>query len=57
LQAHRVELTEVHAIVDGDARFPELNSQQWREIARADYAADERHAHAYSFVTLERVNP
>lgn len=54
-QAHRVELTEVHADIDGDARFPVLSAQQWREIAREDHSADERHAYAYSFVTLERV--
>lgn len=57
LQAKCIELTEVHAAVDGDARFPALNTQQWREISREDHAADERHAHSYSFVTLERVNP
>ena len=56
-QANRVQLTEVHAAIDGDAYFPELNAQQWREVAREDYPADERHAHAYSFVTLERVSP
>jgi dihydrofolate reductase len=56
-QADRVQLTEVHATIDGDAFFPELNAKQWREIAREDYPADERHAHAYSFVTLERVSP
>jgi dihydrofolate reductase len=56
-QADRVHQTEVHAAIDGDARFPALNAQQWHEIAREDYAEDERHAHAYSFVTLERVRP
>ncbi len=52
--AQRVYLTEVHGAVDGDAGFPGLDAQQWRELAREDYPADERHAHAYSFVILER---
>jgi len=56
-QADRVHLTAVHAAIDGDARFPVLDAQQWREVTREDYPADERHAHAYSFVTLERVRP
>jgi dihydrofolate reductase len=55
--ANRIELTEVHAVIDGDARLPEFPAQQWRELAREDHATDERHAYAYSFVTLERVNP
>ncbi len=55
-QAQRVYLTQVHAIVDGDATFPALNPMQWRELAREDYPADERHAYAYSFVILESVN-
>ena len=52
--AQRVYLTQVHATLVGDAHFPKLAPQQWREVAREDYAADERHAHAYSFVTLEK---
>lgn len=51
--AERVYLTEVHAEVVGDALFPALDTQ-WRELAREDYPADERHAFAYSFVILTR---
>ncbi|HVY23387.1 MAG TPA: type 3 dihydrofolate reductase [Steroidobacteraceae bacterium] len=52
--AQRVYLTEVHAAMDGDARFPQLSGAEWREVLREDHAADDRHAHAYSFVILER---
>ncbi|GAC1634737.1 MAG: dihydrofolate reductase [Nevskia sp.] len=52
--ATRLELTQVHAVVDGDAFFPALDPAAWRESAREDHAADERHALAYSFVTLLR---
>ena len=51
--AQRIYLTRVHAAIAGDARFV-IDESQWREIAREDYAADERHAHAYSFVVMER---
>lgn len=51
----RIELTEVHARLAGDAWFPPLEPGQWRETARVRHEPDERHAYAYSFVTLERV--
>lgn len=52
--AQRLYLTQVHARIDGDAVFPPLDAQQWRELSREDYPADEHHAHAYSFVILTR---
>lgn len=53
--ADRLELTRVHAEVEGDTYFPDCDAAQWHEVARADHADDERHAHAYSFVTLVRL--
>jgi dihydrofolate reductase len=48
----RIELTEVHADIDGDTHMPPFGPE-WREIAREDHPADEN-TPAYSFVTLER---
>lgn len=48
----RIELTEVHAEVKGDARVPPFGPE-WRESAREDHAADGE-TPAFSFVTLER---
>lgn len=53
--ASRLELTQVHAQVEGDTHFPDYDAKQWRETSRVDHAADERHAHAYSFLTLDRI--
>ncbi len=53
--AARIHLTEVHADIDGDTWFPPLEAAIWSEIQRIEHAADERHAHAMSFVTLERL--
>lgn len=50
-------LTRVHAEVEGDVRFPAVRWEQWRESARSEHPADERHAHAMTFVTLERAAP
>ncbi len=53
-RASRLYLTLVDAEVEGDAFFPELDSAEWREVAREPHAADERHAYPFAFVTLER---
>ena len=52
-----IHLTRVHANIAGDVVFPELQEQQWREVAKEYHPADERHAHAFTFSTLERVAP
>lgn len=52
--ATRLELTQVHAQVEGDAFFPALDPAHWQELWREDHPADERHAHPYSFVSLLR---
>lgn len=54
-RADRIYLTEVEAEVDGDTHFPRLDPAEWREVERIRHAADERHAHAFSWVTLDRV--
>lgn len=53
--ARTIHLTRVHAVVEADVFFPPLDPAEWHETTRVDHEADERHAHAYSFVTLERV--
>lgn len=53
--ADRILLTEVDADVEGDVVFPELDRAAWVEVAREWCNADERHAWAYAFVTLDRV--
>ncbi|HEV7431748.1 MAG TPA: dihydrofolate reductase [Steroidobacteraceae bacterium] len=53
-RADRLELTRVHAVVDGDVAFPEIDPGQWREVSRVEHPDDERHAYAMTFLTLER---
>jgi dihydrofolate reductase len=52
--ANTVHLTEVHARVEGDARFPELDPADWIETEREGHPADERHAHAFTYKVLTR---
>jgi len=52
-RADRIELTKVHAEVEGDAAVPAPDSAVWRE-ARCEYHPAEGATPAYSFVTLIR---
>ena len=52
--AARLELTRVHATIDGDTFFPAIDPRNWQETAREEHAADARHAYDYAFVTLQR---
>lgn len=55
--ADRVHLTRVEAEPEGDTWFPELDPAVWECVERRDHAADERHAHAFSFERYERRAP
>lgn len=54
-RADRIELTVVHAEIDGDAFFPEFDESAWDLVAEETHEADERHAYAFTFRTFERV--
>lgn len=51
----RLYLTIIHSAVEGDTHFPPLDPGEWEEVERTRHEADERHAHAFSFVVLRRV--
>jgi dihydrofolate reductase len=53
-QVDVVHLTRVHAQVAADTYLPPLDAAAWEEVAREEHAADERHAHAFSFIELRR---
>jgi dihydrofolate reductase len=53
--ADRIYLTRIHARVDGDVFFPELDPSQWLVVDEQHHPADERHAHPFTFKILEPV--
>jgi dihydrofolate reductase len=53
-RASRIYLTQIHAIIEGDTRMPQLDLRHWDELSRQLHPADARHPYAMSFVTLER---
>ena len=55
--ASHLHLTQVHATIDGDVRFPEVSLDDWREVSRVRRLADERNPYDMSFIELVRDCP
>lgn len=53
-KADRLYLTLIDEAFEGDTFFPDYTQISWNEIAKEDHLADEKNAHNYSFVTLDR---
>jgi dihydrofolate reductase len=49
--ADRLEITQIHAAPEGDARFPAIDLAFWRESAREAHPAGSEDDAAYDFVT------
>jgi dihydrofolate reductase len=47
--ADTIYITRVHATLEGDAFFPDIDEAKWQLISNEDFTADEKHAYAYSF--------
>ncbi len=54
-RADRLYLTLIDAKIKGDTFFPDWTALCWKEVERQSHPVDERHAHAFEFVTLERM--
>jgi dihydrofolate reductase len=54
-KASRLYLTYIDANIEGDACFPQWDSQEWQEIERSVRAADDKNPYDMAFVTLQRV--
>jgi dihydrofolate reductase len=53
--ADKLYITRVHATLDGDTFFPTIDETKWQQTYLQEFAADEKHAYAYSFQTWERI--
>ena len=51
----RVYLTRVHAVIEGDAHFPELPPAEWRLVSAEYHYADEKHKYDFTFQIFDRV--
>jgi dihydrofolate reductase len=52
--ATKLYITRVHKSFDADTFFPELNYDEWIEIEKKDFPADEKNNFSYSFITYKR---
>ena len=53
-KADRLYLTFVHATLDGDAWFPEINNADWNKVEKINHKSDDKNRYAHSFVILDR---
>ena len=49
-----VELTRVHGQFDADTFFPELDDKNWKLVKEEYHPKDDRHAHAFTYLTYVR---
>jgi len=54
--ANRLYLTRIKAAFEGDTYFPEVNWNEWKEVAREIHEPDGENPHPYTFLTYERAN-
>lgn len=53
-KAARLYMTRVHAEIEGDAFFPDIDGDAWRLVDRASHEADAANEFAYEFRVYER---
>lgn len=51
--ADRLYITEVHADIDGDVYFPDIDPARWREVSQESHFKDEKNQYDFDFVTYE----
>lgn len=53
--ADRIELTRVHGSFEADTFFPKIDTSYWHKVSEIKHEKDEKHAHAFTFETWERI--
>jgi len=54
-RAQRMYLTRVHALVEGDVRFPDWRPDEWRLVWEEQHEADDDHAYPFTFQKFDRL--
>jgi dihydrofolate reductase len=50
----RIYLTRIHAEVEGDTYFPEIDFGEWELVSEEHHEADEKNEFDYSFLVYDR---
>ena len=53
--ADQLEITKVHHSFEADAFFPEINSNDWKEVQKEFNPIDDKHQFAYTYQTFIKV--
>jgi dihydrofolate reductase len=54
--ADRIELTRVHTSIEGDAYFPEINTNLWEEVSSEKKFKDDKNEFDYTFYRYNKKN-
>ncbi len=52
--ATHIELTRIHAAVEADTFFPEINLDEWVLVKEEYHARDERHKYDFTYLSYEK---
>lgn len=52
--ADRIELTRVHETFEADTYFPEIDEDEWELVKEQPHSQDEKHKHAFTYLTYDR---
>ena len=55
--ASRLHFTRIHAEIDGDVFFPEIDMRLWQLVGSEEHAADASNQYPFSFMSYERTEP
>jgi dihydrofolate reductase len=50
----KIELTRVHATIEGDTFYPEISSEEWQLVKEEYHPKDEKHAFDFTYQTFIR---
>ena len=50
-----IYLTRVHANINGDISFPNINLKKWRKVNEVFHPKDNKHKFAFTFLTFEKL--
>jgi dihydrofolate reductase len=53
--AHRLYITEIDAVIEGDTYFPTLDKKDWKEISSFHHPVDAKHLYSFNINVFERV--
>ena len=55
--AHRLHMTRVHAEIEGDVFFPEIDVRSWQLVSSEEHEADASNEYPFAFMSYERTGP